>query len=49
VPAGDIENVTEGGQAATKSSSVRLLRMEEDRAVFAVGSGQYRFVSNLPD
>jgi len=49
VPAGDIESVAEGGQAAAKLSSVRLLRMEDDRAVFAVGSGQYRFVSKLPD
>jgi len=34
---------------AAKAGAVSLLRMEKDRAVFAVGSGQYRFVSKLPD
>lgn len=49
VPAGDIESVTEGGKSATKAGSVNLLRMDDDSAVFAVGSGNYRFVSKLPD
>jgi len=49
VPAKDIESVTEGGQPAAKAESVCLLRMEDDRVVFAVGSGHYRFVSKLPD
>jgi alpha-L-rhamnosidase len=49
VPTGDIENVTVGGQPAAKAGAVSLLRIENDRAVFAVGSGQYRFVSKLPD
>ncbi|MFH1882726.1 MAG: alpha-L-rhamnosidase C-terminal domain-containing protein [Planctomycetota bacterium] len=49
VPAGDIESVTEGGRPAAKAGAVSLLRMENDRGVFAVGSGQYRFVSKLPD
>ncbi len=48
VPAEDIESVTEGGQPAAKAETVRLLRMEDDRVVFAVGSGHYRFVSKLP-
>ncbi len=49
VPAGDIENVTEGGKPAVKAEAVSLLRMEDDRAVFTVGSGNYRFVSELPE
>ncbi|MBW7988430.1 MAG: Bacterial alpha-L-rhamnosidase [Planctomycetes bacterium] len=49
VPAGDIESVTEGGKPVAKAGSVSLLRMENDSAVFAVGSGHYRFVSKLPD
>ncbi len=49
VPTEDIENVTVGGRPATKAGAVSLLRMENDRAVFAVGSGHYRFVSKLPD
>jgi len=49
VPAGDIESITEGGRPAAKAEAVSLLRREKDRAVFAVGSGQYRFVSTLPD
>jgi len=49
VPAGDIESVTEGGRPAAKAGYVSLLRMEDDSAVFAVGSGNYRFVSKLPD
>ncbi len=49
VPAKDIESVTEGGKPAAKAEAVSLVRMEEDTAVFAVGSGNYRFVSKLPD
>jgi alpha-L-rhamnosidase len=49
VPAGDIESITEGGRPAVKAGSVSLLRMEDDSAVFAVGSGNYRFVSKLSD
>lgn len=49
VPAEDVESVTEDGQPAAKAEAVRLLSMEEDRAVFTVDSGQYRFLSKLPD
>ncbi|HUU16512.1 MAG TPA: glycoside hydrolase family 78 protein [Sedimentisphaerales bacterium] len=49
VPTEDIENVTVGGRPAAKAGAVSLLRREKNRAVFAVGSGQYRFVSKLPD
>jgi alpha-L-rhamnosidase len=49
VPATDIDTVTEGGKPAAKAEAVSLLRVEDDSAVFAVGSGNYRFVSKLPD
>ncbi len=49
LPAGDIKSVTEGGKPAVNAEAVTLLRMEDDGAVFAVGSGSYRFVSKLPD
>jgi alpha-L-rhamnosidase len=48
VPAKDAESVTEGDLPASKAKAVRLLRMDNGKAVFAVGSGQYRFASKLP-
>ncbi len=48
IPAVDAESVTEGGRKATEAEAVQLLRMEQDCAVFAVGSGRYRFVSEQP-
>jgi alpha-L-rhamnosidase len=41
VPANQIEDVTEGGQDA----GIKFLRMENDKAVFKVGSGSYEFVA----
>jgi alpha-L-rhamnosidase len=49
VPATGVDSVTEGGKPAAKAEAVSLLRIEDDKAVFAVGSGNYRFVSKLPD
>jgi len=48
VPAGDVENVTEGGRPAGQAKCVRFVRMEDGKAVFEVGSGHYRFASKLP-
>jgi len=45
VPAAAAERVTEGGNPASKSSGVRLLRSERGAAVFQIGSGEYEFVS----
>ena len=45
VPAQDAAGVTESGQAAADAQGVEFLRMEEGRAVFEVGSGDYHFVS----
>jgi alpha-L-rhamnosidase len=48
VPAKDADSVTEGGLPAAKAEGVQFIRMDNGKAVFAVGSGSYRFVSKLP-
>lgn len=45
VPARTADDVTEGGRKADGAESVRFLRQEGDRAVFAIGSGSYSFKS----
>ncbi len=47
VPTKDARSVTEGGKPAADSPGIRFLRMEQDAAVFAVGSGTYHFQSTL--
>lgn len=47
VPATSAEKITEGGKPLAKARGVKLLRMENDRAVLAVESGSYRFVSTV--
>ena len=49
VPARDAETVTEGGRPATGAEAVRFLRMDQGKAVFAIGSGHYQFVSKWPN
>ncbi len=48
VPAKSAESVTEGRRPIDKAEQMKFLRMEDGCAVFAVGSGNYRFVSRLP-
>ena len=48
VPATNESGVTESGHAAAQADSVRFLRMENHAAVYAVGSGIYRFESTIP-
>ncbi|MBW1769126.1 MAG: alpha-rhamnosidase, partial [Deltaproteobacteria bacterium] len=48
VPAEKVENVTESGKAAVKSQGLKFLQMEDGKAVFSAGSGEYKFVSTLP-
>ena len=43
VPAKDVGAVTESGQPVTQAEGVKLLRMEDGQAVFAVNSGRYAF------
>ncbi len=47
IPAGGAESVTESGHTVTEVKAVRFLRMENGSAVFALGSGQYQFISKL--
>jgi hypothetical protein len=45
IPAASAETVKEGGKPAAQSSGVKFLRMENDRAVFEIESGDYTFKS----
>ena len=47
VPASDTDSITIDGEPANASQIVRLLRVENGRAEFAVASGRYQFVSLL--
>lgn len=47
VPARDAAAVTESGKPAATSKGVKFLRIEQGAAVFEVGSGSYRFQSDL--
>jgi alpha-L-rhamnosidase len=49
VPANDAAGVTESGKLAAKAVGVKFLRMENNTAVYAIGSGSYRFQSDLPE
>lgn len=49
VPTKDAAGVTESGKPAAQAEGVKLLRMENNAAVYAVGSGTYRFQSTLPE
>ena len=49
VPAEEEAGVTESGTPAMKAIGVKFLRMENDAAVYDVGSGTYRFLSILPE
>ena len=49
VPAKDAAAVTEGGNTIDKAKGVKFLRMENNAAVYAVGSGTYRFQSTLTE
>jgi len=48
IPTADAANVTESGESIDKVEGVRFIRMENDRALFAVGSGSYSFQSVIP-
>jgi alpha-L-rhamnosidase len=43
IPAAEASSVTESGRPADRARGVRFLRMDDEYAVFAVGSGDYRF------
>lgn len=45
VPAASADDITEGGKDAGKAEGVKFITMEKGKAVFEIGSGNYRFVS----
>lgn len=45
VPAKSADAVTEGDSPAAEVEGIEYVRMEDDRAVFNIGSGEYRFES----
>jgi alpha-L-rhamnosidase len=49
VPAKDAAAVTESGNLVSKVKGIQFLRMENNAAVYAVGSGTYQFQSTLPE
>ncbi len=49
VPTKDATLVAESGKPATSADGVKFLRMENNTAVYAVGSGSYRFQSTLAE
>jgi alpha-L-rhamnosidase len=48
LPARDTKEIAEGGQPVQGAPGVQFLRMENGRAVLAIGSGAYHFTSTLP-
>ena len=49
IPARSESSVTEGGNKADAATGVRFIRMEGDRAVFEIDSGDYSFLSDSPE
>lgn len=47
LPAKDASGILEGEKPLAKAPGVRFLRMEGDRAVIALGSGRYQFISEV--
>jgi alpha-L-rhamnosidase len=48
VPTKDADSVIESGKPASTNADLRFLRMENQNAVYAAGSGSYRFQSRFP-
>jgi hypothetical protein len=49
VPAKDAASVTESGKSADKAEGVKFLGMENNAAVYDIGSGTYQFQSTLTE
>ena len=45
VPTSDAAQVREGDGAATEAEGVTFLRIKDDRAIYRVASGRYRFTA----
>lgn len=46
VPGGNIVNIKEGVKPATEAEGITFIEMQEETAVFEVGSGNYQFISS---
>lgn len=47
VPAKDLASITEGGKPVGQAEGVKFLRQENEKFVFQVGSGTYKFISEI--
>ena len=47
LPAIAADRITEGGRKLNDAAGIKFLRMEGDRAMLAVESGRYAFISEL--
>lgn len=47
IPARDLAGITEGGRSVTRAKGVKFLRQDNDKAEFQVGSGTYKFASEI--
>jgi len=47
VPAKSAKDVKESGKAASGAKGVKFIRTEDGKAIFEIGSGQYKFTSNI--
>ncbi|MBN1768028.1 MAG: family 78 glycoside hydrolase catalytic domain [Prolixibacteraceae bacterium] len=47
IPASKENDVTENGKSASKASGVKFLGMEKNKALYLVGSGEYKFVAKI--
>ncbi|GEM_PF-27731 len=45
IPAENLANITEGGKGLDKTRGFEFVKMENNRAVYKIGSGKYSFVS----
>ena len=45
LPAKDVQSITESGKSLNKTTGLESVKMEADRAVLEIGSGDYHFVS----
>ena len=49
IPSNKDDDVMESGSIAAKATGVKFLHMENNRAVYSIGSGTYRFQSALQE
>ena len=47
VPTSDSNSITENGKSIDKNQNIKFIRTETDYAVYLIGSGNYKFKSNL--